>query len=216
MEEIKKCPYCGKEILAVAKKCKHCGNWLESNENNIIKKRNFRWLYIVILVGVIALGVYIVLHKGNKSKIVYGHKADPVINFAESEEYASTPVSNWEKNTPQENVPKTEERNEVNNESDELRYYKELADNGDPVAQNKVGNLYAEGKICSKDMYQAVKYYRASATQGNKYAQHNLGFCYWDGMGVEKNRTEAIKWLRLAAEQGYVPSKKFLISIGEE
>lgn len=37
----KKCPYCGEEIMAVAKKCKHCNSWLEehaqplrtSNEN---------------------------------------------------------------------------------------------------------------------------------------------------------------------------------------
>lgn len=31
MEETKKCPYCGKEILAVAKKCKHCGEWLDND-----------------------------------------------------------------------------------------------------------------------------------------------------------------------------------------
>ena len=32
MEETKRCPYCGEEILAVAKKCKHCGEWLEKKE----------------------------------------------------------------------------------------------------------------------------------------------------------------------------------------
>lgn len=32
MENTKICPYCGKEILAVAKKCKHCGEWLYSGD----------------------------------------------------------------------------------------------------------------------------------------------------------------------------------------
>ena len=37
--ETKNCPYCGEEILAVAKKCKHCGEWLD--ETTIRKPLSF-------------------------------------------------------------------------------------------------------------------------------------------------------------------------------
>ena len=33
MKETKKCPFCGGEILAVAKKCKHCKQFIEKKEN---------------------------------------------------------------------------------------------------------------------------------------------------------------------------------------
>jgi hypothetical protein len=33
MNDVKKCPFCGEEILAAAKKCKHCGKWIEEIDN---------------------------------------------------------------------------------------------------------------------------------------------------------------------------------------
>ena len=33
-KKTKECPYCGEEILATAKKCKHCGAWLEEHKEN--------------------------------------------------------------------------------------------------------------------------------------------------------------------------------------
>ena len=39
MEETKKCPFCGEEILAVAKKCKYCGEWLDEELNPRLRKK---------------------------------------------------------------------------------------------------------------------------------------------------------------------------------
>lgn len=37
MEEMKVCPFCGKEILAVAKMCKYCREWLPEDTANVVK-----------------------------------------------------------------------------------------------------------------------------------------------------------------------------------
>lgn len=37
-QKTKRCPYCGEEILAIAKKCKHCGEWLDKQVVNKQKK----------------------------------------------------------------------------------------------------------------------------------------------------------------------------------
>ena len=39
MSEYRKCPYCGEEILAKAKKCKHCREWLTDQPANALNKK---------------------------------------------------------------------------------------------------------------------------------------------------------------------------------
>ena len=70
--ETKNCPFCGEEVLATAKKCKHCGEWLETTSatKKIIRsKPNYvllSWMcYIAMFVEVISCIQEMGLAKGD-------------------------------------------------------------------------------------------------------------------------------------------------------
>ena len=64
-DEKKTCPFCGEEIMATAKKCKHCKQFLNdntsSNDTNTTSKKFALNKNVIIgfTVGAIALGCYI-------------------------------------------------------------------------------------------------------------------------------------------------------------
>ena len=60
-KETKKCPFCGEEILAVAKKCKYCGEWLE--EKQIVDTGYFFKIHSKNPVGIIKME-NIIRHNG--------------------------------------------------------------------------------------------------------------------------------------------------------
>ena len=83
-----------------------------------------------------------------------------------------------------------------------VKCFQQAAEQGDPIAQYKLGVCYDNGEGVTKDPQEAVKWYRKAAEQGYARAQYNLGVCYDNGQGVTKDLQEAVKWYRKAAEQG--------------
>jgi TPR repeat protein len=79
--------------------------------------------------------------------------------------------------------------------------WKELADQGDAHAQNRLGTMYAEGKGVPQDFAEVLTWYRKAAEQGYAKAQYNLGVLYDNGRGVPQDYAEAVTWYRRAAGQ---------------
>lgn len=79
---------------------------------------------------------------------------------------------------------------------------RKAAEEGDPVAQRSLGDMYSTGAGVAKDPVEAAKWYRKAAEQGEVGAQVILGLLYEEGDGVAKDPVEAVKWYRKSAEQG--------------
>ncbi len=88
-------------------------------------------------------------------------------------------------------------------EYEDIDQLKQDAADGNPQAQNTLGNCYYDGEEVRKSYKEAAKWYLAAAEQGYDEAQLNLGDLYFDGEGVEEDLKEAVKWYKLAAEQGH-------------
>jgi TPR repeat protein len=81
------------------------------------------------------------------------------------------------------------------------------AQQGNAVAQYKLGIMYDNGEGVPQNSAEAEKWWRLAAEQGNAVAQFNLGVMYDTGEGVPQNGAEAVKWYRLAAAQGYADAQ---------
>lgn len=84
------------------------------------------------------------------------------------------------------------------------------AEQGNAIAQHKLGFMYRNGKGVHQDDVKAVEWYRKAAAQGYAAAQSDLGFMYLNGKGVPKDNAKAAEWYRKAAAQGDVAAQKML------
>ena len=82
-------------------------------------------------------------------------------------------------------------------------HLKTLAADDVAHAQNELGELYAEGKIVSRDVMRARELFRDAAKQEHARAQYNYAFVLSAGWGGLEDDAEAVKWYLKSAFQGY-------------
>ena len=84
-----------------------------------------------------------------------------------------------------------------------FRECKALAEQGDKMAQNCLGDLYISNlEGVPFDYSKGYEWYRRAAEQGLWIAQQSVAVLLEKGWGVDQNYVEALRWRRLAAEQG--------------
>ena len=76
-----------------------------------------------------------------------------------------------------------------------------LAEQGNAVAQLKLGMIFSRGKTGSPDHVAALRWFTKAAEQGQVEAQFELGRIYRDGLGTRVDGNAAVSWLERAAEK---------------
>jgi len=87
-----------------------------------------------------------------------------------------------------------------------LPWFQKAADQGEAIAQLKVGDLLSKGQHIPRDLDQAAQYYRKAADQQHPTAMLELAKYYEKGEGRWKNVTWAANWYRRAARAGNMES----------
>lgn len=95
------------------------------------------------------------------------------------------------------------------NYTEALKWYMKAAHQGDPDAQQALGNMFIEGKGVNKDYVEAMDWCSKSADQNNHDGMKCVGNIHLNGLGVPKNKAEAQKWLDKAAD---IEEAKYLVA----
>ncbi len=90
-----------------------------------------------------------------------------------------------------------------------LEQLRQLAQKGDPSAENALGIRFAAGDGVRQDDAEAAHWFTKAAEHLNVNAQATLGTRYWVGRGVPQSLTQAYFWTVLARAQGDQDSKMF-------
>jgi TPR repeat protein len=207
MEQKMRCPYCGEEILAVAKKCRHCGEWLDKQNEPLMPIESGhvvahkiglkKWMIVTpIIFFAIIIGsyLYIAKHQSKANKDVLVKKSDPVINFAESDN-----------NVPEEDYQKVENTIPIQTEQEDIQSQNITNTNTEDDNSEELlilGENYEKGIGVEENHETAFYYYEKAAKTGNPSALNKLGNMYAQGKGCTKDVIKAASCYLTAAEMG--------------
>ena len=95
--------------------------------------------------------------------------------------------------------------------------WRPLAENGDPEAQYRLGELYRLGRGVPEDPAIAGRWHLQAAEQGHGMAMYYLALMYYRGRGAEWERdyVRAYVWFTLAAEQGVGDATRWRDRLGK-
>ena len=99
------------------------------------------------------------------------------------------------------------------NPDEGLRWLREAAKDGLPIAQSCLGLLYASGLVVEKDEPKAARLYRQAAEYGDPLGQTALALASFRGVGIQQNRIDAYQWMSLAAAQGQEEARAYLPAV---
>jgi TPR repeat protein len=89
------------------------------------------------------------------------------------------------------------------------------AQQGNVVAQARLGALYLSGQGVKQDYNAAMRWLKMAAEESEPSAQTNIGVIYYEGDGVDRDFKEAARWFQMAADQGYVDAQARLATLYE-
>ncbi len=104
----------------------------------------------------------------------------------------------------------------IDSEAEAHRWYQLAAEQGNHVAQYKLGLQYFSGVGTAKDYAMAREWWLESATLGSADAQQKLGYLYSEAIGVERDYNRAIDWYTRAANLGHAEAQTLLGSLYHE
>jgi len=82
-----------------------------------------------------------------------------------------------------------------------IKMYRQIAKQGNTVAQQLLGSLYMNGKGIEKNYSKAIYWFRKAAEDDEAIAQYYLGMLRLEGKGVKQDFSKAFDWIHKSAEQ---------------